>query len=126
MVFVLLPSVSTCVAPFLSVVITRLRITVLTQISAAVLTVFNFSCHKWRYLFEGGAYSNIVPDKFTFSKFFIQRYTFYLLIFLWTDTKLIVNLKLKEKFRRWKKPESFMITRAKISVVRASEAWHLF
>ena len=79
-----------------------------------------------RYLFEGRAYSNIVPDKFTFSKFFIQRYTFYLLIFLWTDTKLIVNLKLKEKFRRWKKPESFMITRAKISVLRASEAWQLF
>ena len=31
---------------------------------------------------------------------FIQRYTFYLLIFLWTDTKLIVNLKLREKFTR--------------------------
>ena len=26
-----------------------------------------------------------------FSFFFIQGYTFYLLIFLWTDTKLIVN-----------------------------------
>ena len=35
---------------------------------------------------------------------FIQRYTFYLLIFLWTDTKLIVNLELREKFTRWKKP----------------------
>ena len=31
---------------------------------------------------------------------FIQRYTFYLLIFLWTDTKLIVNLELREKFTR--------------------------
>ena len=51
---------------------------------------------------------------------FIQRYIFYLLIFLWTDTKLIVNLELREKFTRWKKPESFMITRAKISAVRAS------
>ena len=51
---------------------------------------------------------------------FIQRYTFYLLIFLWNDTKLIVNLELREKFTRWKKPESFMITRAKISAVRAS------
>ena len=33
---------------------------------------------------------------------FIQRYTFYLLIFLWTDSKLIVNLELREKFTRWK------------------------
>ena len=31
---------------------------------------------------------------------FIQRYTFYLLIFLWTDTKLIVNLELREIFTR--------------------------
>ena len=31
---------------------------------------------------------------------FIQRYTFYLLIFLWTDTKLIVNLELREKLTR--------------------------
>ena len=30
---------------------------------------------------------------------FIQRYTFYLLIFLWTDTKLIVNLELREKLQ---------------------------
>ena len=29
---------------------------------------------------------------------FIQRYTFYLLIFLWTENKLIVNLELREKF----------------------------
>ena len=39
---------------------------------------------------------------------FIQRYTFCLLIFLWTDTKLIVNLELREKFTRWKQRESFM------------------
>ena len=51
---------------------------------------------------------------------FIQRYTFYLLIFLWTDTKLIVNLELRKKFTRWKKPESFMITRAKLSAVRVN------
>ena len=51
---------------------------------------------------------------------FIQWYTFYLLIFLWTDTKLIVNLELQEKFMRWKKPDSFMIMRAKISAVRAN------
>ena len=31
---------------------------------------------------------------------FVQWYTFYLLIFLWTDTKLIVNLELHEKFTR--------------------------
>ena len=35
---------------------------------------------------------------------FIERYTFYLLIFLWTDSKLIVNLELREKFTRWKNP----------------------
>ena len=58
--------------------------------------------------------------KIYFFYIFIQRYTFYLLIFLWTDTKLIVNLELREKFTRWKKPESFMITRAKISAVRAN------
>ena len=40
--------------------------------------------------------------------------------YLWTDTKLIVNLELQEKFTRGKKPESFMIMRAKISAVRAS------
>ena len=51
---------------------------------------------------------------------FIQPYTFYLLIFLWTDTKLIVNLELREKFTLWKKPESFMITRAKLSAMRAN------
>ena len=47
---------------------------------------------------------------------FIQRYTFYLLIFLWADTKLIVNLE----FTPWKKTDSFMITRAKLSAVRAN------
>ena len=31
---------------------------------------------------------------------FLQRYTFYLLVFQWTDTKLIVNLELREKFTR--------------------------
>jgi len=57
---------------------------------------------------------------------FIQRYTFYQLIFLRNDTKLIVNLKLREKFTRFKNPESFMITRAKISEVRASRVRRLF
>ena len=50
---------------------------------------------------------------------FIQWYTFYLLIFLWTDTKLIVNLELREN-QAMKKPDSFMITRAKISAERAN------
>ena len=45
--------------------------------------------------------------------FFFQRYTFCLSIFLWTDTKLIVNLEFRQKFTQWKKPDSFMITRAK-------------
>ena len=31
---------------------------------------------------------------------FIQQYTFYLLIFLWTDTKVIKNQELREKFTR--------------------------
>ena len=31
---------------------------------------------------------------------FILRYTFYQSIFQWTDTKLIVNLELREKFTR--------------------------
>ena len=51
-------------------------------------------------LFEGGNYLNIVPNKYTVFYIFIQRYTFYLLIFLWTDTKLIVSLGLLEKFMR--------------------------
>ena len=57
---------------------------------------------------------------------FIQRYNFYLLIFPWPDTKLIVNLKLREKVTRRKKGESLMITRAKISAVRASGVRRLF
>ena len=57
---------------------------------------------------------------------FIHRYTFCLLIFLWTGTKLIVNLELREKLTQWKKTESFMITRVKISAVGASGVRHLF
>ena len=51
-------------------------------------------------LFEGGAYLNILPDKFTFAIFLFNGCTFYLFIFLWTDTKLIINLELREKFTR--------------------------
>ena len=57
---------------------------------------------------------------------FIQRYTFYLLIFLWNNTKPVVDLELRDKFTRWKKAESFMITRAKISAVRTSGVRRLF
>ena len=69
--------------------------------------LFNFSRHKcgaYRRLFEGGAYLNIVPDKFTFSIFLFNGTLFYLLIFLWTDTKLVVDLGLREKFTREKNP----------------------
>ena len=38
--------------------------------------------------------------KIYFFCIFIQQYTFYLLIFSWTDTKLIKNLQLREKFTR--------------------------
>ena len=68
----------------------------------------------WRRLFKD------CTRQIYFFLYFIQRYTFYLLIFLWTDTILIVNLELRGEFTRWKKPESFIITRAKISAVRAS------
>ena len=35
---------------------------------------------------------------------FIQQYTFYLLIFLWTDNKLRVNLELRGEIHAVKKP----------------------
>ena len=53
---------------------------------------------RGRRLFEGGAYLKIVPDKSTFSIFlFNGTLSFYLLIFLWTDLNLIVNLELHGK-----------------------------
>ena len=52
-----------------------------------------FAPQEWR-LSEGGAYFNIVPGKLTFFNIFIQWHIFYLLIFLSTSTKLIVNLEL--------------------------------
>ena len=92
---------------------------------------------RGRRLFEGGAYSRAAlirgrrlfkhcNRQFYFFYIFIQRYNFCLLIFLCTDTKLIINLELGEKFRLWKKTKSFMTTRAKISEVRASAVRHLF
>ena len=64
-------------------------------------------------LIRGRRLSKHCTKQIYFFYIFIQRSTLHLLIFLWTDTKLIVNLELGEKFTRWKKkPESFMITRA--------------
>ena len=72
-------------------------------------------------LFEGSAYLNIDPDKFTFSiNYFHSRHTFYLLIFLWTDTKLIVNLELQEKFT-----QSFMIIRVSHSKNSGKKAYRM-
>ena len=79
-----------------------------------------------RRVFEGGAYLNILPGKIYFFYFFIQRHTFYLLIFLWTDTKTDSKSRITREIHAVKKPESFMITRAKISAVRASGVWRLF
>ena len=51
-----------------------------------------------RRLFEGSAYLKIVADKSTFSiLLFNGTLSFYLLIFLWTDLNLIVNLELHGK-----------------------------
>ena len=59
-------------------------------------------------LFEGGTYNfEHCTRQIYFFYVFIQRYPFYLLIFLLTDTKLIVNLELQEKFKRWKKNREF-------------------
>ena len=52
---------------------------------------------RGRRLFEGGAYLDIY-----FFYILIQQYIFCLLIFQWTDPKLIVNLELRMKFTRWK------------------------
>ena len=75
--------------------ITRAKISAVRASGVRRLLTF---LSQMRRLFEGGSYLNILPDKFTFFHIFIQRYTFYLLIFLWTNTKLIVNLELREKF----------------------------
>ena len=82
-----------------------------------------------RCLFEGGTYSRAAliqgrrlfkncTRQIYFFYIFIQQYTLYLLTFQRTDTKLIVSLELREKFTRRKQPESFTITRVKISPVR--------
>ena len=42
-----------------------------------------------------GNYLKHCTRQIYFFYIFIQRYTFYLLIFQWTDTKLIVNLELR-------------------------------
>ena len=45
--------------------------------------IFRATCAA---LIRGRRLFNIAPDKFTFFYILIKRYTFYLLIFLWTDT----------------------------------------
>ena len=64
-----------------------LKNTVFTRVSAAALI-------GGRRLFKH------CTRQIYFFYIFIQRYTFYLLISLWTDTKLIVKLELREKFTR--------------------------
>ena len=86
----------------------RRTITVFTRISASAL--ISFFAPQVRCLFKH------YTRKINFFYIFIQRYTFYLSIFLWTDSKS----RTTREFTRWKKPESFIITRAKISAVRAS------
>ena len=71
------------------------RHTVLTRIRAAAL--IEFFAPQVRRLFK-----HCIRQVYFFY-IFIQRYTSYLLIFLWTDTNLIINLELREKFTRWKK-----------------------
>ena len=70
-----------------------------------------------RRLFEGGAYWRAVPiggrrlvkhctRQIYFFYIFIQRYTLYLLIFPWTDTKLIVKIQAVRKTREFHDNES--------------------
>ena len=62
--------------------------------------------------------------------YFYSTVHFLSVSFPMTDTKVIVNLEFREKFthavEKKKKSESFMITRAKISAVRASRVRRLF
>ena len=72
--------------------------TVFTRISAAgaylIFRATSAALIRGRRLFKH------CTRQIYFFYIFIQRHTFYLLIFLWTDTKLIVNLELREKFTR--------------------------
>ena len=76
------------------------EITVFTRISAAALIYFFRATSA--ALIRGRRLFNHCTRQIYFFFIFIQRYTFYLLIFLWTDTKLKINLELREKFTRWK------------------------
>ena len=67
-------------------------VTVFTRISAeALIQIFAPQVRRLSKHFTIQIY---------FFYIFIQRSTLHLLIFLWTDTKLIVNLELREKFTR--------------------------
>ena len=65
---------------------------------------------KWSVaLIRGQCLFKNCTRRIYFFYIFILRYTFYLLIFLWTDTKLMVNLELREKFTWWKKTRAELI-----------------
>ena len=72
--------------------------TVFTRISAAALILF-FRATSAALIRGRRLFKHCARQIYLFH-IFIQRYTFYLLIFLWTDTKLIVNQELREKFTR--------------------------
>ena len=71
----------------------------------ATRCLFYFSRHKCgpylrAALIRGRRLYKNCTRQICFFFIFIQRYTFYLSIFLWTDTNLIVILEFREKFTR--------------------------
>ena len=68
---------------------------IIISIVISFIFLLMFSCSLWNW-------QNTMVNHRVGRKHLDQRYTFYL-IFLWTDTKLIVNLELREKFTGWKK-----------------------
>ena len=63
-------------------------------------SAYKIFCTTSVALIQGRRLFKLCSRQIYFFYIFIQRYTFYLLIFPWTDTKLIVNLELREKFSR--------------------------
>jgi len=75
----------------------------LLECCAEIILIFHATSAaliQGQQLFEGGAYLNILPGKFTFSIFSFSTVHFLSVNFPGTDTKLIVNLELQEKFMR--------------------------
>ena len=73
------------IKPTMHTVFTRISVYLIFHATSAALI-------RGRRLFK-----NCTRQIYFFYIFFPQ-YTFYLLIFLWTDTKLIVNLEIREKY----------------------------